>query len=311
MIGVIGVLVVVSGASAQTPVQDIQQKAVDLGRQLLGGARGTEPAAGPIMAPEEMSAGGPLIAPAPTNAAAGAATRSVDAATLRAREQELRQRALEVRNTVMAPAPGEATGTATLQARETIENVIQERRELQALRATNAAQETAQKRLEYENRVQESVMAADAELQSIQDEAKRQAARTIVENLYAVKERMLNQFMSALGQMGVVLTNITTRTDKAVEAGILTEDKATEVYDAVDAARADIAQVQEQVLAGFDVAYNLSVENDDALRDALETVRNAMRTTLTRLRNAVQNAHDMVRAAAVLLAQEPQVDEAD
>ncbi len=352
LVGALSVVTAVHAAKADdTPFGDLQQKAIQFGKQLIGGGDDTEnqnsdtevtsseneqpemPESPEVEATDSETEGtssvndvskiidfynnwtppadsttGPgqmLIAPNPM------AVPHMSAEALQEKEQELSDEEAKLKVQFAS-----TTGVIVSGASSTIPvtSLIRERHNLEAQRVVSVQEAVAAKQSEYEDAVAQNAATAKTSLQDIQDKTKQQLAANIVDNLYAVQKRMLDHFISVLDKLGVVLTNISTRTDKAVMAGVITKDQASGIYNAITAARNSITSTRNDVLAAYGAVAEPSIPGNatiQGVQNALKSMRDTIKTNLLKLENGVKSDFGAVQNIAVQLAQIPRVDEAN
>lgn len=177
--------------------------------------------------------------------------------------------------------------------------IIEERKNEFKERSEEWKQSFEEKRVEWKAGVEARRADFKEELQKIKDERKKQIVEKIDEQIAALNERMQNHSSKVLDQMETVLTNISTRADKAEARGVDTVSTRGAIEDAYAAIEVSRAAIEAQL----DKVYTIEIESEEALKANVGEVRNMLHDDLKDVRNTVKEAHDAVRSAAVALAQ--------
>lgn len=204
--------------------------------------------------------------------------------------------------------------------RESIRGALPEKRE-EAKRLMEQKREEAkalmrQKREEFKARVEarreelkKRVEAKREELKErlkkIKDERKKQVVVRIDERLNAINANRVERFTENLDKIQKALDHVVTRTDKAADRGLDVTAVRTAVTNAQTAINASKAAIEAQASK----TYTLTVNTEITLRSDVGVARQALHKDLQAVFETLRNAHDMVRRAAVALAQVPRVDE--
>lgn len=184
---------------------------------------------------------------------------------------------------------------------------VREKQEEFLSRVREHQEEFEDKREEAQKRVREHREVLQTKLAEIQNERKQRVVERIDEQLLNLNEKLTGHFLSVLGQIDKVLTNVTTRADRAVERGLDVGD----VYTAIENAHSVIAAAHDAVIIQVGVVYTIEITSEETLRIDVGAARQALHTDLQGVRTLVRAAHDATRSAAVALAQIPRVDDID
>lgn len=227
----------------------------------------------------------------------------------------------------MLGAPGFGAGTATSvqgQIGDGLQNVLRYREEfeknkseyLDSLRQRkeemiqsaqqkreNLRENIAQFQQEHQEQVQEMRQTLLQKLQQFQNQTKARIVSNVDEQLRELNERLLNHYSDLLGQMEAVLANIQSRIEKVAALGT----DVTDMDALVVAARNKIQEARAAITTQATKVYAVVVENEDDVRAEVGVARQALHEDLTVVRNAMVAARDAVHAAAVALAQLPNV----
>lgn len=205
---------------------------------------------------------------------------------------EITEKAKNLRN-----LPPEERGDVAREFREVFEKRKEELHKI----IEERKQKTKELKEEWADRIEKRKAEIEEKLKKIRDERKKRIAPVINERLADLNKRLSNHFLDVLAKMEVVLANITTRTDKAEARGA----DVSAVREAIDAAHIAIAEARAAVEAQLEVVYEINIEGDENLRDAMRAFRDALHEDLRNVREKVKEAREAVRSAAVTLAQIP------
>ncbi len=182
---------------------------------------------------------------------------------------------------------------------EEVREMLEQKREEVRERIREHAQEVEQIREEVRERVQEKRAEIEEKLQEIRNERRREAAERVHENLFQVRERVLENFNDTLDRLNTVLGNVTTRADKAENQGANVDAVRTAIQNATN----QIEQARERVKETFRKEYEVTITGEEELRENFTTFRNQLRNDLSDVRNIVRSAHEATRSAADTLTQ--------
>lgn len=200
---------------------------------------------------------------------------------------EWRERVGEIKNL----SAGERDGALKI--------IIEERKNEFRERAEEWKLSFEEKRALWKANVETKRAELKEELQKIKDERKKQVVEKIDEQIAALNERMFNHFSKVLDQMETVLTNISTRADRAEARGVDTTGTRGAIEDTYAAIEVSRAAIEAQ----FDKVYTIEIGSEETLKVDVGEVRRMLHDDLESIRNTVKEAHDAIRSAAVMLAQ--------
>lgn len=184
---------------------------------------------------------------------------------------------------------------------------VREKHEEFLSRVREHQEEFEDKREEAQKRVREHREVLKTKLAEIQNERKQRIVERIDEQISKLNEKLTSHFFNALEHIDKVLTNVTTRADRAVEKGLNVGD----VYTAIENAHSVITAAHDAVIIQVGVVYTIEITSEETLRIDVGAARQALHTDLQGVRTLVRAAHDATRSAAVALAQIPRVDDID
>lgn len=194
----------------------------------------------------------------------------------------------------------DATKTAIEAKREDFQREAEAKRE-QFKKDVESARESAKKQLEQKRE------AAKKAIEDIKDAKKKDAIKRIDLNLTETNTRMVGRYTENLNQLDKVLTNITTRTDRAQARGLAVNTVRT----AITAASTSIASARAAVVAQSGKTYAAIITTSTTTKADIAAVRDALKRDLKTVETAVKSARDAVHAAAVTLAQVPRIGESE
>ena len=216
--------------------------------------------------------------------------------------EEKRTRVLEERQVLRnewRERVGEIKNLPTEERDEMLKAIIEERKNEFRERAEEWKRSFEEKRAEWKANIETKRAELKEELQKIKDERKKQVVEKIDEQIAALNERMLNHFSKVLDQMETVLTNISTRADRAEARGVDTTGTRGAIEDTYAAIEVSRAAIEAQ----FDKVYTIEIGSEETLKVDVGEVRRMLHDDLESIRNTVKEAHDAIRSAAVMLAQ--------
>lgn len=194
---------------------------------------------------------------------------------------------------------GEIKNLSAGERDEALKIIIEERKNEFRERAEEWKRSFEEKRALWKANVETKRAELKEELQKIKDERKKQLVEKIDEQIAALNERMLNHFSKVLNQMETVLTNISTRADRAEARGVDTTGTRGAIEDTYAAIEVSRAAIEAQ----FDKVYTIEIGSEETLKVDVGEVRRMLHDDLESIRNTVKEAHDAIRSAAVMLAQ--------
>ena len=216
--------------------------------------------------------------------------------------EEKRTRVLEERQVLRnewRERVGEIKNLPTEERDEMLKAIIEERKNEFRERAEEWKRSFEEKRVLWKANIETKRAELKEELQKIKDERKKQVVEKIDEQIAALNERMLNHFSKVLDQMETVLTNISTRADRAEARGVDTTGTRGAIEDTYAAIEVSRAAIEAQ----FDKVYTIEIGSEETLKVDVGEVRRMLHDDLESIRNTVKEAHDAIRSAAVMLAQ--------
>ena len=216
--------------------------------------------------------------------------------------EEKRTRVLEERQVLRnewRERVGEIKNLPTEERDEMLKAIIEERKNEFRERAEEWKRSFEEKRAEWKANIETKRAELKEELQKIKDERKKQVVEKIDEQIAALNERMLNHFSKVLDQMETVLTNISTRADRAEARGVDTTGTRGAIEDTYAAIEVSRAAIEAQ----FDKVYTIEIGSEETLKVDVGEVRRMLHDDLESIRNTVKEAHDAIRSATVMLAQ--------
>ena len=216
--------------------------------------------------------------------------------------EEKRTRVLEERQVLRnewRERVGEIKNLSAGERDEALKIIIEERKNEFRERAEEWKRSFEEKRALWKANVETKRAELKEELQKIKDERKKQVVEKIDEQIAALNERMFNHFSKVLDQMETVLTNISTRADRAETRGVDTTGTRGAIEDAYAAIEVSRAAIEAQ----FDKVYTIEIGSEETLKADVGEVRRMLHEDLESIRNTVKEAHDAIRSAAVMLAQ--------
>ena len=269
-----------SNAFAQTPFSNLREKAVEIKDKVIPQAT--------VQFKERLNA----------------FKESVNEARQEFRQEieEKRTRVLEERQVLRnewRERVGEIKNLSAGERDEALKIIIEERKNEFRERAEEWKRSFEEKRALWKANVETKRAELKEELQKIKDERKKQVVEKIDEQIAALNERMFNHFSKVLDQMETVLTNISTRADRAETRGVDTTGTRGAIEDAYAAIEVSRAAIEAQ----FDKVYTIEIGSEETLKADVGEVRRMLHEDLESIRNTVKEAHDAIRSAAVMLAQ--------
>ena len=216
--------------------------------------------------------------------------------------EEKRTRVLEERQVLRnewRERVGEIKNLSAGERDEALKIIIEERKNEFRERAEEWKRSFEEKRVLWKANVETKRAELKEELQKIKDERKKQVVEKIDEQIAALNERMLNHFSKVLDQMETVLTNISTRADRAEARGVDTTGTRGAIEDTYAAIEVSRAAIEAQ----FDKVYTIEIGSEETLKVDVGEVRRMLHDDLESIRNTVKEAHDAIRSATVMLAQ--------
>ena len=190
-----------------------------------------------------------------------------------------------------------------------LEQIKQRRDELKS-KINNVASSTkaaiAQKREALKTKIDERKAQLKEGLKLLKDERKKKIVERIDEQLRKLNERMTDHFLDVLTKLEKVLANISSRADKAAEAG----KDVTAVRAAVTSAQAAIDAARATVQTQAGKLYNVTISGQEPkLKAEVGKARQTLHNDLAAVRKIVQVAREAVHTAATTLAQIPKIDD--
>jgi len=161
------------------------------------------------------------------------------------------------------------------------------------------------KRAELQTTIQAHRDELKTKLQKIKDERKKMVVERIDQSLTDLNSRMMTHYVNVLNQIDDVLGRVVSRTDKAQANG----KDVTAVRTAITNAQNAIAAARAAVAVQVSKVYSMSITSDTTLRSAVGAARQTLHDDLKKVADSVKAARDVVRQAAVSLAQIRGVDE--
>jgi len=198
-----------------------------------------------------------------------------------------------------AQGPGEFRPSDEANVPEEVRQFIEQKREEVRNKLQENQQRIQQIREEVQQRVEQKRQEIQQKLERIRNNQKRQTAERIHSRLLETRERTLMNFNNALDRMETVLTNITTRADKAQSEGKNIEEVETLVSNAQD----KVTQARERVQNIFQKEYQLEFSNEEQLRESFQNVRDEVYTDLSGVRDTINDVRDTTESAADALNQ--------
>ncbi len=190
---------------------------------------------------------------------------------------------------------------------EAVPSFVTQKREAYTVRIQEHRETMEQKQAEIQGRVDQQRLELKERLQIVQSEQKQRVVERIDEQLVALNKRMTNHFLHVLEQIEAVVTNIETRTDRAVERGL----DIGAVHGAINTAYGVIEASRAEIMGQAGIIYVIEIESEETLKINVGAVRQALHNNLKNVRDTVRAAHDATRSAAVTLAQIPHVDDVE
>lgn len=198
-----------------------------------------------------------------------------------------------------AQGPGEFKPSDEANVPEEVRQFIEQKREEVRNKLQENQQRIQQIREEVQQRIQEKRQEIQQKLERIRNEQKKQTAERIHNRLLETREKTLMNFNNALDRMETVLTNISTRADKAQSEGKNIEEVETLVANAQD----KVTQARERVQNIFQKEYQLEFSNEEQLRESFQNVRDEVYTDLSGARDTINDVRDTTESAADALNQ--------
>ena len=128
---------------------------------------------------------------------------------------------------------------------------VREKQEEFLSRVREHQEEFEDKREEAQKRIREHREVLKTKLKEIQNERKQRVVERIDEQLSKLNEKLTGHFLSVLGQIDKVLTNVTTRADRAVDR----ELGLGNVYVGIEDAHGTIAAARNAVCVQAGAVY--------------------------------------------------------
>ncbi|MBI2515256.1 hypothetical protein HYV91_03735 [Candidatus Wolfebacteria bacterium] len=213
--------------------------------------------------------------------------------------QNTRQEVKDVRQNMR-----QETGQMKREAVEAVRVKRQETQQLIQVKREEFRKKVDEKKVELRQKVEVKRQELKDRLVKIKDEKKKQAVLRIDQGLDALNEKQLNHFSQVLEKLETVLTNISSRADKAEANGI----NVAPVRLALEQARNQISLSRSAIEAQSGKTYAMAVTTEENLKTDVKRARQALHDDLNKVKVAVKTAHEAVRKAAVTLAQIPRVD---
>jgi len=209
-------------------------------------------------------------------------------------------RSLFSRSDITAPVgPGEFRPADESQVSQEVREKLELRREEVRQKIQFNQGEIEAVKIEVQKRIQEKRAELNEKLQQIRSEQKRRAAEQVHQNLYNVREKILNNFSRNTNRLETVLTNITTRADKMEAEGVNVEN----VREAIQDTQLQINSAQEQIRNLFQKEYDIQITGEKTLRKDFRIIRDELHNDLSDVKNIVKEAYQATRSAAMELTQ--------
>ena len=185
----------------------------------------------------------------------------------------------------------------------------------------NRTREEAQKAIiqnqgEFRNRLKEkgesvlqlrekSLQQLRERLENIRDEKKREIIGKIYFRIQSLNDRLCVHFLIVLEKLELMLERIESGAAKAKMKSLDT----TAVEEAINIAREKIASVKNEIALHAEKVYSFEFSNEQEVKIKIGEIRQAFHQDIVELREKVKEAFQLVREAALKLAQIPGVDE--
>jgi hypothetical protein len=195
--------------------------------------------------------------------------------------------------------PQEFSPADEAQVPEEVREMLNQKREEVRNRIQENYEEVQNIRAEVKERIENKKAEIAERLQQIRNEQKKEIAQRVYENLFGVKERVLERFNKDLDRLNIVLTNINTRADKIEADGNNVDDTRTAVQDAIN----QIEEARNSVKGTLAKEYDVTITNEEELRQNFTNFRNELKNDLENVRSMVRNANESTRSAAERLTQ--------
>ncbi|MFA7201841.1 MAG: hypothetical protein WC099_02520 [Candidatus Paceibacterota bacterium] len=222
--------------------------------------------------------------------------RNQNTPLLREKRVESRQEIQEIRNEVRA---------STTQEREAFQ---EKRGALQVeMKNVSTTQEKSVLRLEIEKARQNLVQKMQTQRETLQTQVKKikdtQKQETVLfvqDSLNSLNTKITNQLLEVTDKLGVILKNISSRTEKTKVQGIDVTTVETAIQTATNALQATRDAIKIQAGKTYDIAIS---GTGIAIQQDVIKARQSLMSDLSATRVVVQKARDTMQQAAIILAQ--------
>lgn len=179
-----------------------------------------------------------------------------------------------------------------------------------------AQKEIIQNQEEFKNRLKEkaenvlrlrekSLQQLRESLKNIRDEKRREIIGKVYFRIQSLNDSLCVHFLAVLEKLELILERIESRTAKAKTKGFDT----AEVENDIALAREKIAAVKEEIAVHAEKVYSFNFSKEEEAKIKIGEIRQAFHQDIMGLRQKVKEAFQLVREAAVKLAQIRGVDE--
>jgi predicted secreted protein len=177
---------------------------------------------------------------------------------------------------------------------EEIRGLINSKREEVRNKITTHKEEVNRIREESQERVQIYKEEIEENLQIMESEQRKENVKRIYNKILETKDNSLINFDKTLDRIESVLTNISTRADKAQTEGF----EIGEVRVLVNDVQEKINNLREQIKNNFDIDYNVEFSDESEIKNTLEQIKNNLYSNLEELKENMRAVHIMTRSAA-------------
>lgn len=142
-------------------------------------------------------------------------------------------------------------------------------------------------------------------LRHIKDQKKQEIIRRTYTRIQALNDNLCNHFLVILEKLELMLERIESRTAKAKIRGL----DVTEVEIAIRTAKEKIDNVKNDIESQATKVYSLEFSSEEETKLKVGELRQSFHQDIMVIQGKVKEAFQLVREAAVKLAQIPRVDE--
>lgn len=142
-------------------------------------------------------------------------------------------------------------------------------------------------------------------LKNVKDEKKREIIGRIYFRIQSLNDKLCAHFLAVLEKLELMLERIESRAAKAKMKDLNT----AAVEEAINIAREKITSVKNEIALQVEKVYSFEFSNNQEVKIKIGEIRKTFHQDMVGLREKVKEAFQLVREAAVKLAQIPGVDE--